>query len=124
MVVTENSPDRVMYHVVLTKRGCCSVYTAADALSQLMGYSSSQALALVKQTPVSIGEHLSLVQARYLSRALVEYGMCAEIHDQNDAYIFEEPTHETVFDLQGRIIRNVSVILHSICSMNRVTTCM
>lgn len=122
MVINENTKQAASkYRVVLTKRGGCSVYTSADALHDLMGYSQEDSMQLVKRIPVSIGEDLTLLQARFLTRALVEYGMSAEIHDTKDEYVFQDPTHETVFNLDGRLIRNVQAVLAGIRDFNRVT---
>ena len=81
MVINENTKQAASkYRVVLTKRGGCSVYTSADALHDLMGYSQEDSMQLVKRIPVSIGEDLTLLQARFLTRALVEYGMGVSRH--------------------------------------------
>jgi len=86
-----------------------------------MGYSQEDSMQLIKRIPVSIGEDLTLQQARFLTRTLVEYGMSAEIHDPKDEYVFQDPTHETVFSLDGKLIRNVQAVLAGIRDFNRVT---
>lgn len=115
-----NDSLQTSYRVVLTKRGGCSVYTAAGALCDLAGYSEKEAMRLVKHLPVCVGEHLTLSQARCLSRALVEYDMSAEIHDMEEQHVFTDPTHETVFNVDGGLIKNVLIVLASICEGNRV----
>jgi hypothetical protein len=101
------------YRVILTKRGCCSLTIAAASLQVLIGCRKEEAENLVSCLPACICEDLEAVQARYLARALNECGMISEVYDSHD-HPAETWTHETVFDLDGGLLKNVRSILSGI----------
>ncbi len=101
------------YRVILTKRGCCSLTIAAESLQALTGCSREEAENIVRFLPACICEDLGAVQARYLARALNECGMISEVYDSHD-HPAETWTHETVFALEGRLLKNVRSILAGI----------
>ncbi|MCH3962401.1 MAG: hypothetical protein LKE48_09765 [Solobacterium sp.] len=101
------------YRVILAKRGCCSYAIAAESLQALTGCRKEEAEDLVRCLPACICEDLGAVQARYLARALNECGMVSEVYDSHD-HPAQTWTHETVFALDGGLLKNVRSILSGI----------
>ena len=111
------------YRVVLYSKGSCTLKTAKEVLSDLLGYSLSTAGELLDCCPVEIADELTQAQALTIGQALAEYGMEVTIVDENNTYVdLSDKVSSSVFTSTGALVTGALAILATLTAANRVHT--
>ena len=109
------------YRVILYSKGTCTLKTAKEVLSDLLGYSLSTAGELLEYCPVEIADELTQAQAVTIGQALAEYGMEVTIVDENNTYVdLSDKVTSSVFTSTGALVTGALAILASLSAANRV----
>ncbi len=119
--VTEPAAD-ADYAVVLVSRGTCAESTARDVLEDLLGYSSTDAKAILAAAPTEAAMNLTQVQAKYIAQALTEYGMQVSVWDGGNYVELDndETAKSSIFDNAGSFLAGAAAVLGTITVANQV----
>ncbi|MBQ8093171.1 MAG: zinc ribbon domain-containing protein [Clostridia bacterium] len=115
-------PDAI-YRVILVDKGDCTKALAKEVLRDLIGYTLTNAGALVDAMPVEIARNLTRDQAVYVSQVLTDYGMNTAISDNKNAYVdFSRYAARSIFSDSGAFLTDAAAVLGTLSALNQVTS--
>jgi len=118
---TTSSSARDDYRVLLYSVGTCKTSQADDLLEDIMGYSNSDAKAIVASLPTEIAENLTRIQALTIAQALTEYGMEVVVMNDDGYVDLDLEAKSSVYDDDGSFVEDALKILGGITVANRLT---
>lgn len=118
---TGRDDGRSDYEVILSGLGSCAAATCNDLLEDLLGYTDSEASALIANIPVKIGDNLTFTQAQTIAQALTEYGALISVVNGNENVDIGS-SETSLFNADGSFIKKALAVIATISLANRVTS--
>ena len=118
---TGRDDGRSDYEVILSGLGSCAAGTCNDLLEDLLGYTDSEASALIANIPVKIGDNLTFTQAQTIAQALTEYGALISVVNGNENVDIGS-SGTSLFNADGSFIKKALAVIATISLANRVTS--
>ena len=117
---TTYASETADYQVVLLGQGSCLKGTLKDLISDIFGYSTTEAASIVKLMPTTMADSLTYEQAEVIARAFTEYGASVTI-TRGDEYVETTGATSSVFNADGSFIGTALAVLGTLTIANRLT---
>ena len=111
------------HRLALVSCGSCNRVLVEDLLVDIFGYTRPKAQRLVYYAPVEVACNLTGNQAIYTAEIFTEYGaeVCILNEDYSSSLLSASPIRGSIFNFDGSLIPEVSILLNSLDADNRVS---
>lgn len=119
------TPESGKYNVMLSSYGTLLNTTAAEAVSDVCGYSLADALEIMENLPTIVAYNVGRAQAKCVAQVLSAKGMDVSVYDANGYVSFDDETYTTANDTTTttssglKIAGAVAAILATLTAANR-----